>query len=298
MINQKFKIIYTVIVILCLGIILSGCGKKNTIRIGHKNFTEQRILGQMFALLIEEHTNYKTDVKEFGSTSLVFEALKNNQIDISGEYTGTAYAAILNQNELKEPQAIYDYVKKEYAEQFQINWLEPIGFNNTYTFSVRKEIAEQYNLKTFSDLAEAAPNLRLGVTMEFLEREDGLPGVKKVYGGFEFKEEKALDPGLRYTAIAENEVDVIDAFSTDGKIVEYNLTILEDDKQFFPPYFVAPLIHQESAKNYPEIVEVLLKLKNQISDEEMQELNYKVDEKRIPEAKVAEEFLKAKGLIK
>lgn len=296
MLKQKSKIYFLTFFIIILGILTAGCGKKNVIRIGHKNFTEQRILGQMFAVLIEENTDYKTDIKEFGSSSLVFEALNNKQIDLYADYTGTAYASVLKQSALKDPQKVYNYVKNEFAENYNIDWLEPMGFNNTYTFSVRKEIAEQYNLNTFSDLSKAAPNLRFGVTMEFLEREDGLPGVKQAYGGFEFKDEKALDPGLRYAAVAEKEVDVIDAFSTDGKIVEYNLVILEDDKHFFPPYYVAPLIHQESAEKYPEVVELLLKLKDQISDKEMQELNYKVDENRMPEKQVAEEFLKSKGL--
>lgn len=279
------------------GILATGCGQKDVIKIGHKNFTEQRILGQMFSILIEENTDYKTSVTEFGSSSLVFEALKSNQVDMYADYTGTAYASVLGQNDLKDPQQVYDYVKEEYAKQYKIDWLEPLGFNNTYTFSVTKEAAEKYNLKTFSDLSKAAPDLRLGVTLEFLEREDGLPGVKETYGGFDFKDEKALDPGLRYTALDGNEVDVIDAFATDGKIVEYGLITLEDDKPFFPPYYVAPLVHQDFAKKYPEVVDLLLKLQDKISDEEMQKLNYEVDQTLKSERDVAEEFLKAKGLI-
>ena len=267
-------------------------------KIGHKNFTEQRIVAQMISVLIETETGKKTEVTEFGGTNIVFEALKNDEVDIYPEYTGTAYGAVLAQDELKDPQKVYDYVKEEYMNQWGITWGGAMGFNNTYTFAVRPEIAQQYNLKTFSDLSKVASELRMISTTEFMERSDGLPGIKSTYGGFEFKDEKTLDPGLRYAAIDQNEGDVMDAFSTDGKLIEFGLVVLEDDKNFFPPYYAAALYRKGFAEENKDIYDAVEKLAGMISDKEMQELNFEVDNKGTNERTVAENFLKAKGLIK
>jgi len=294
---MKKLIIFSIVMILALGA-LTGCGEsEKVIKIGHKNYTEQRILGQLFAKIIEEKTDFETDVTEFGSTSIVFGALQEGEVDLYPEYTGTAYAAQLNESGLNNPQEVYDYVKEAFEEEYNLYWLNELGFNNTYTFSVRPEIAEEYELETISDLTEVSDELVLGAVMEFIEREDGLPGVKEYYGGFEFEDVTALDPGLRYNAVEEGDVDVIDAFSTDGKILVYNLKVLEDDKQFFPPYYAAPVVTEEIYTEYPGVVEALNSLDSSITDEDMQELNYKVGEEGMNPADVAEEFLREKGLI-
>jgi len=294
---MKKLIIFSIVMILALGA-LTGCGEsEKVIKIGHKNYTEQRILGQLFAKIIEEKTDFETDVTEFGSTSIVFGALQEGEVDLYPEYTGTAYAAQLNESGLNNPQEVYDYVKEAFEEEYNLYWLNELGFNNTYTFSVRPEIAEEYELETISDLTEVSDELVLGAVMEFIEREDGLPGVKEYYGGFEFEDVTALDPGLRYNAVEEGDVDVIDAFSTDGKILVYDLKVLEDDKQFFPPYYAAPVVTEEIYTEYPGVVEALNSLDSSITDEDMQELNYKVGEEGMNPADVAEEFLREKGLI-
>lgn len=274
-----------------------SASNSGTIRIGHKNFTEQRILGQMFAALIEEKTGRKTDVKEFGGTNIAFEALKSGEIDIYPDYTGTAYGAILGLNELNNPDEIYDYVVKVYKDEFNVIWGSQLGFNNTYTFAVLPEIAEKYNLKTISDLKKVAPELKFISTTEFLERSDGLPGVKEAYGGFEFAKELSMDPGIRYAAISEKQGDLMDAFSTDGKLLEYNLVVLEDDKGFFPPYYVAPLFNGDFYENNSDVYDALEQLKDIISDEDMMKMNYEVDTNGINEREVAEDYLKEKGLI-
>lgn len=294
---MKKLLILALVSVLALGV-LAGCGEEaKVIEVGHKNYTEQRITGQIFAKLIEAKTDYETNVTEFGSTSLVFEALKSGDVDVYGEFTGTAYGALLGESELTDPQAVYDHVAQVFEEEYNLHWLEELGYNNTYTFSVRKEIADQYGLETVSDMTEVADELVFGATMEFLEREDGLPGVKAHYGDFDFAEEMALDPGLRYNAIDEGQVDLIDAFSTDGKILAYDLKILEDDKQFFPPYYVAPVVTDEILTEYPEVVEALELLGQITNEEEVQRLNYQVDEEGMDPAVVAEEFLREKGLI-
>lgn len=268
-----------------------------TIVIGTKNYTEARIEGQILSILIEENTEYETEVKELGGTLPAFEALKSNDIDTYVEYTGTAYGAILKRQDVEtDSEKVYNIVKEEYNEKYNITWLDPLGFNNTYTLALKSDLAKANNLETFSDLVSMSDRLVLGADMEFLDREDGYPGLKETYG-LEFKEANGLDTGLRYNAIESGEVDVINAFSTDGKIIDLNLTILEDDKSFFPPYYAAPIVHNESLKKYPELKEVLEKLGDTISDEEMQNMNYLVDVEKEDLEKVARDFLEKKGLI-
>ncbi len=296
---KKIVKTFLVLVLVFLSISLMACSngdEKEVIKIGHKNFTEQRILGQLFATIIEAKTDYKTEVTEFGGTQLVFEAIRNNEIDIYGDYTGTLYTAMLGLSGETDPEVVKDIVKEKIESDYPLTLLEPLGFNNTYTLSVDKEVAAKYNLTKISDLVTAGPELKLGATMEFLEREDGMVGVKKVYG-ISFKEEVGLDPGIRYTAISNGEVDLIDAFSTDGKIKEYELVILEDDKNFFPPYYVLNVINNTSFEKFPEAVEALRLLEGIISEEMMQNMNYLVDEEGLPERKVAEDFLKENGII-
>lgn len=287
---------------------VTSCGVKSsqktsndTIVIGSKNFTEQIIVANMVADMIEAHTNLKVKRKlNLGGTNVNFEAIKrggaNNGIDIYVEYSGTGLVDILRLKPTTDPEKAYETVKKEFKNKWNILWLKPLGFNNTYTLAVKEELAKQYNLKTFSDLAKISNKLILGATMEFLERPDGYPGLKKVYN-FKFKDTKSMDMGIRYTAIDNNEVQVIDAFATDGLLVSHKLKILEDDKHFFPPYYAAPIIRQDVLDKHPELKDVINKLANQISDEEMQKLNYKVDGEGQDAAKVAKEFLKEKGLI-
>ncbi len=287
-------------ILLCvLALSLSACGgsSEKTIEVGHKNYTEARVLGQMFALVIENHTDYKVNITEFGGTNVVFQALKSGDVHIYPEYTGTAYGSLLGESGLSDPQEIYTFVEKAFLEQHDIVWGKQLGFNNTYTFAVRPEIAEQYNLKTYSDLSKVAPELTFISTPEFVEREDGLIGAKKTYGGFEFGDIKTMDPGLRYTAINQKEGDLMDAFSTDGKLIEYELVILEDDKNFFPPYYLAPIFNGEFAKENPDVVEALEKLENIADESIMQNLNYEVDTNGRNERNVVEEFLKEKGII-
>lgn len=283
-------------------VVFAACGKKEaeveTIVIGHKNYTEARVLGQLFAVMIEDNTDYKTDVKELGGTQIAYEALKSGDISLYPEYTGTVYGALLGESGMKDPDEVYNYVKKRLKKDNNLDFLNPLGYNNTYTLAVRPETAEKYNLKTFSDIAAHSGELVIGATMEFLEREDGMVGLKKTYPGMNFKSEKGLDGGLRYTALKDGKTDVADAFSTDGKLITYKLVILEDDKNFFPPYYIAPLLNGEFAASHPEVVEALGKLAGQINEDEMQQMNYRADEEGLPARVVAEEFLKEKGLIK
>ncbi|ADL08901.1 glycine betaine ABC transporter substrate-binding protein [Thermosediminibacter oceani] len=273
----------------------------DTIVVGSKNFTEQIIVGNMVADLIEAHTDLKVVRKmNLGGTSVCFEALKrggaNNGIDVYVEYTGTGLVNILGMEAITDPDKAYETVAKEFKDRWNIVWLEPLGFNNTFTLAVKEDFAREHKIETFSDLEKISDQLVLGGTMEFMERPDGYPGLKEKYG-FKFKETKSMDIGLRYTAIANDEVQVIDAFATDGLLVRHNLKILQDDKHFFPPYYAAPVIRQDVLEKYPQLKDILNQLASQISDEEMQKLNYLVDGEGKEAAEVAKEFLKEKGLI-
>lgn len=294
--NKMIKLIaFGIVFVMMLGVTGCGSGSKK-IKIGHKNYTEQRIVGQMMTQVIEGNTDYEVELTELGGTSICFEALKSGQIDAYPEYTGTGYAVVLNQIELKDPQKVYDYCKEQYKEKFDLTWLSPLGFNNTYTLTVRPEIAEQYKLEKISDIVDVAPELVLGAEVEFLERKDGLPGLKEVYGIPEFKEEKAMDIGLTYGAMKEGKLDINDAFSTDGRILKFNLKTLEDDQQFFLPYYCSPLVTQEFIEKYPEALKALESLGNQVSEEEMRALNLSAEEgKDIKE--IVKEFLTEKGLL-
>ena len=294
---MKKAIIITLAVMLLAVGVMSGCAKKedNIVRIGHKNYTEQRLTGQMLSVLIEAKTDYKTEVTEFGGTMLCFEALKNKEIDVYPEFTGTAYGAILNQTEVLGQQETYDYVKKEFEDQYGITWLDEMGWNNTYILSVTAETADALGVSTVSELIPYAPEMIMGCDNEFLGRTDGLPGLKEAYG-IEFKQETPMDQGLTYAALRDDQIDVNVSFSTDGRIAKFNLVNLIDDKQFFPPYFVAPIIKQDYAEANPVVVDALNMLNDKFTDEDMQKYNLAVDEGGDPK-EIAAQALKNKGLI-
>ncbi|MFO7870009.1 MAG: glycine betaine ABC transporter substrate-binding protein [Kiritimatiellia bacterium] len=278
----------------------SGCGGGNTegvIRVGSKNFTEQLILGELMALVIEAETDM--DVKRvfnLGGTMICHGGLESGSLDVYAEYTGTALTAILKKDVIRDPEEAYEAVDRAYRERYQCDWLEPFGFNNTYAITVRESFAEEKNLDTISDLGAIGDTLTAGFTAEFMEREDGYPGLKNRYG-LDFGNTMDMDPGIMYEAAEQGNVDVICAFATDGRIAAYNLQKLKDDKQFFPPYFAAPVIRIEFKEKYPDAVDALERLGGLIDDKTMRKLNYQVDEKKREPEEVAEQFLKEQGLL-
>ena len=233
-----------------------------------------------------------------GGTMIAFEALDQGEIDLYPEYTGTAYTAILGEtaNPGMTKEETYEEVKKGLKEEYGIDTLNNFGFNNTYVLAVTRETAERYNLETVSDLINVNGQLRLGCSPEFAVREDGLPGIQEVYG-LEFKSVHNFSGTLMYTAIESGEVDVITAFSTDGLLQKYDLVLLEDDRNFFPPYFMLPIVNEDTLEKYPEIAEVLSCLDEFIDDETMQSMNYQVVELGRDRAEVGREFLLENGLV-
>ncbi|MGE4354160.1 MAG: glycine betaine ABC transporter substrate-binding protein [Oscillospiraceae bacterium] len=284
---------------LALALTLTACsGKSDTITIGSKDFGENIVLGEMMAQLIEHDTDLKVNSKlNMGGTFVCFEALKNGDIDVYPEYTGTGITAHLKMDVITDPDECYRVVSEEFEKQFNIAWLEPFGFNNTYALAVTNDVYETYGVETYSDLVAVSDQLVFGAEHEFFDRQDGFDGLVDTYG-FTFKgEPKKMNVSLKYQAIGNGDIDVTDAFSTDGPIKQYNLKVLKDDKQFFPPYYAAPIIRQEVLDEHPELEDVLNKLAGLIDDEAMTEMNYRIDVNGEDVAEVATDFLTAQGLL-
>lgn len=279
---------------------LTACSSQEpkTVVIASKPHSEQYILAEMLSLLIENHTDIKVEKKLGigGGTSNIHPAMLRGDFDIYPEYTGTGLLFVLKEDLITDSDELYKRVQDRYLEEYNIKWLDLYGFNNTYALAVKESTAQTYNLKTYDDLALASKDLVFGAEYDFFERDDGYEALKDAYG-FEFKDTKEMDIGLKYEAIGSDEVDVINAFSTDGLIKQYNLKVLEDNKNFFPAYQAATLIRKETLDKYPELEEVLEKLTGQISDDEMIQMNYQVEKENMDPRDVAEQFLKAKGLI-
>jgi len=267
------------------------------ISIGSKDFTEQHILANMVSDLIEDRTDISVNRRiNLGGTQVCFGALKSGDIDMYIEYSGTAYGDTLKYPSISDVEKVYNTVKTDFKEKFNFEVLKQMGFNNTYVLAVTEETAGKYNLKTISDLSKVANNLTAGTTLEFLNREDGLPGLIKLYN-FKFKKTVGLDGSPRYVALMNKETDVVDAFSTDGLLKKFKLLALKDDKNFFPPYYAIPIVRDEVIKKYPEIIPIIEELGAILKDEIMIELNYKVDELQMQPEVVAREFLEEQGLL-
>lgn len=292
-----------------IAILFTACNesKQNTtelqtqkrVVIASKPMTEQFIIANMLKILIEQETDINVDYKEGigGGTSSIHPAMLKAEIDIYPEYTGTAWMFVLKKELIKDPKELYDKVKKIYEDSFGIVWSQLYGFNDTFGLAIKKELADKLNIYSYSDLAAKSPQLRFGAEHDFFERDDGMIGIKKVYG-FNFQKELGMDIGLKYPAIASDEVDAINIFSTDGRLKEHNMIVLEDDKNFFPSYFCATLIRKETLKKYPELKNVLDMMNGLLNNDEITELNYQVEIKKREAKEVAKEFLTKKGLVK
>jgi osmoprotectant transport system substrate-binding protein len=269
----------------------------NAIRIGSKDFTEQLILGELYAQVLEDR-GYTVERKlNLGGTPVAHQSLKQGEIDLYPEYTGTALLTVLKRPSNTDPQTVYDTVAQAYRSEFNLTWLQPSAMNNTQAVVTTQEKAQQANLETLEDLAQQANQLVMIGPPEFQAREDGLPGLKQAYGDFQLQDYKAVDPGLRYTGLINQEADVAVGFTTDGEIRALDLVILADPQNVFPPAQVAPVIRQEVLIANPDIAESLNTVTTQITNETMQRLNYQVSGKNREPAEVAQEFLQETGLL-
>jgi osmoprotectant transport system substrate-binding protein len=280
-------------------LLLSACGadRQQRIVVGSKNFTEQAILGELLAQQIEAKTQLKVDRRFYlAGTYICQQAILAGRIDLYVEYTGTALTAVLKQPVASDASQVNEQVKREYSSRFGLEVTEPLGFNNTFVMVIRGEDARRLSLHTLSEAAKYAPHWRAAFGYEFMERPDGYPGLAQTYGLKFGAPPRIMDLGLLYRALIEKQVDIVAGNSTDGLISALDLTILRDDRDYFPPYQAVPIAREETLARHPEIRAALRQLGGQISDDEMRRLNYAVDGEDRDVTQVVTEFLRAKKM--
>ena len=266
------------------------------VKIGSKNFTEQFIVAEIYAQALEKAGIEVEKRLNLGATQIAHTALTSGEIDLYPEYTGTALAAVVKGELTSDADKIYADVKKYYEDNLQLTLLKPTAINNGYAIILLPEKAEEFKLKTLSDLGPASKDLTFGAEGTFGERKDGLPGLEKVYG-IKFKEfVQFAKLGIRYSALTSKQIDVSFGFSTDWQIEDNNLAVLDDDKGLFPPYYLVPVVRQDALKANPKIAETLDKIAPLLTNEKMRALNAAVERDRKEPADVAAEFLKSEGL--
>jgi osmoprotectant transport system substrate-binding protein len=288
-----------VLILLAALAVHSGCGSRGNrkIVVGSKNFTEQIILAELLAQQIESHTSLTVDRRvNLGGTLICQQALRAGQIDMYPEYTGTALIAVLNERPSGDAAAVYERVRKEYAEKFSFVVTEPLGFDNTFAMVVRGVDARNLKLRTISDIAPYAPKWRAGFGYEFMERPDGYRGWADTYHLQFAAAPRIMDLGLLYRALSDKQVDIVAGNSTDGLIPTLDLVVLEDDRRYFPPYEAVPIIRAAALEQHPELREVLRALGGKVSAEEVRRLNYAVDGEHRDVRDVVREFRQRKGL--
>jgi len=272
-----------------------------TIKIGSKNFTEMYILGELYAQLLEANGFTVERKFDLGATPIAHAAITQGDIELYPEYTSTGLLEVLQQEPISDTAKLIATLRSEYQSQYQLTWLEPSAFNDTNTFAVTQETADRLGLKTYSDLFAKAADVRLGGPPEYPERND-TKNLEKIYGAqiASFKSYSQLGTGsLRYDALKSGDVDAIVAFGTDGRIRSDNLVILQDDKQAYPTYNVAPVIRQDTLATYPQVATILAQIGPLLTDSVMQDMNYQVDGPDAKEpAAVAKAFLQSSGLVK
>ena len=296
--KMNFKLIILGLFIIIFGAYFSLNSKKDkTINIATKPMTEGYILGQMLTELIEQYTDLKVNMTTGvgGGTSNIHPAMLKGEFDLYPEYTGTSWEAVLKK-EGSYDESKFDELQKEYKEKYNLEYVNLYGFNNTYGLAVNRDIAEKYNLKTYSDLAAVSNNLIFGAEYDFFEREDGYKELQKVYN-VDFKKKIDMDIGLKYQAMKDKKIDVMVIFTTDGQLAISDVVVLEDDKKMYPSYRAGTVVRSEILSKYPELKPVLEKLNNILDDKTMADLNYQVESEGKKPEDVAREYLQEKGLL-
>ncbi|MCH5257703.1 MAG: glycine/betaine ABC transporter substrate-binding protein [Lachnospiraceae bacterium] len=285
--KQTIVLILTII----MGITMIGCGKggKADIRVGSKDFTENEIVAEVYALALED-AGYKVDrIFDVGS-SIIHQSIVSNEIDVYPEYTGTGLISVLGLDPITDPDEVYKTVKAEYAEQFDITWLDYSAANDGQGLVIRTETADEYGISTISDLQAYATEIRFASQGEFDERSDGIPALEATYGPFDWASSKVYDNSLKYSVLENDEADVSPAYTTEGRLTEEQFTLLVDDKQVWPPYNLAPVIRNNILNENQEIADILNKISAAFTTENITALNAKVDIDGEEYTDVAKEF--------
>ncbi len=275
---------------------MSACKRTEPggVSIGAKNFTEQLVLGELYAQTLERAGMHVTRKFDLGGTQVAMAALRRGDIDLYPEYTGTALLSVLGEKAIPDPTSLYRRVKNAYAGRYGLVWLQPAPFDDTQALATTRAVADRYGIRTLRDVAKAAPKLRLGAIPEFTTRPDGLPGLRKRFGGFDFASIKLFDIGLKYTALESGQVDIVVAFGTDGQVAYDRLVLVRDDEHFWPAYQAAPVVRREALARLPQLAPSLDRLAPRLTDAVMRDLNARVDREKQDPADAASAFLKGR----
>lgn len=294
---QYLMMISVIMLMVANGYMLSGCSEeKNSVKIGYKGNTEQLVLANLFAEVIKKETKYKTILVEHKSSILAFEALKGGKIDLYPEYTGTIDNIHLKDEKEGQEKFELEEMLDLLKEKHEIIGLKPLNVDNAFRFATTKEKAKEAEVKALSDLKKVSGEWKLGATSEFIEREDGYKKFIEEYG-FSFKGSKGAESEVRYIALENKEVDIVQVYLTDAYVVMMNLMILDDDKGVFKEVSPMPLFHKDFAESKKEVVKAIKKLENKISTGDLLELNILVDEDKESPTDVAERYLKEEGIV-
>jgi len=288
-----------VAILACITVLLSSCGppRRDRVVVGSKNFTEQLVLGEIIAQQIENRTHLPVERRFYlAGTYICHQAILAGRIDVYPEYTGTALTAVLKEALQTDHESVYEEVKAEYARRFSLVLGRPFGFDDTFAIEIRGEDARRLGLKTISQAAAFTPKWRAGFGYEFMERPDGYKGWAATYGLRFAEPPRIMDLGLLDRSLQAKQVDLIAGNATDGLIPALDLSVLQDDRHYFPPYEAVPVVRQEALTLHPEIAAALDELAGKISDDEMRALNYAVDGRHQDAKEVVREFLKKKSL--
>lgn len=295
---NKLKWIPMLVCTIVLASLTSACGIQSQVTIGTQTYTETKILAEMYKALIEDQTDLKVDIiPDLASSSLVINAMKNNDIQMSTLYTGEIFNNHFQISGTKDRGEVLKEAQEGFQEHFGFTWMNPLGFENTYAFTVRKDLAEANGYTKISDVKKDMANMKLGVDTTWLERStDGYPAFSKAYD-IQFGEVFPMEISLVYSAVANEQVDIVLAYSTDSRLKAYQLQTLQDDKQFFPPYDASPVLRSDLLKEHPEIQDTIAPLIGHLDADTMISLNYQVDIEKKSEREVAIAYLKEQGLL-
>lgn len=296
--NRKLVVGAALLATLLLFVTIFQGNKKETLHIATKPMSEQYILGEMLKLVIEQDTDLEVELTQGvgGGTANIMPAMKSGEFDIYPEYTGTGWNMVLKKEGLYNEE-MFSALQKEYQETLGMQWTNMYGFNNTYGLAVRSEIAQKYNITTYSDLQTVAGMLTFGAEYDFFEREDGYDALCQTYG-LSFGKTMDLDIGLKYQAIAQEKIDVMNIFTTDGQLSSSDVVVLKDDKNFYPSYLCGNVIRQDVLLKHPELQEVFDKMTNILTDTSMAKLNFEVETNGKEPKTVAKSFLLDAGILK
>lgn len=277
----------------------TGTDTNEPIQIATKPMTEQYILGEMLKMIIEEHTDYTCEVTKgiAGGTNNIMPAMKSGEFDLYPEYTSSGYVMVLGHNAAGvSDDEIWSTLLKEYPEQLGMTWIGQYGFNNTFCLTVRGDVAREYNLATCSDLSAVSGDVIFGGNPDYIERADGFPVLCETYG-YDFKDVKSIDIGVKYAALGNGDIDVTNGFTTDAQLAAQDVVVLEDDQHLQVNYYCSTVVRQDTLEAYPGLEDALMLMDGILSDSEMAQLNYLVEVEQQDEAEVARNYLVDKGIL-